>query len=210
MRLQTELRMAAVAAILACGASVIPTAWPHPAAAQGNPKLSNIVPPSAEMTIQAKITAINPSTREVTLQGRSGNSVTVTAGPVVRLEMLKVGDVVNAKYYRSVAFEIAGPQGGNGTPQSNTQMEEAVGQKAEAPGGIAVRETKVSGLVVAIDMAAHSVDLVNPSGGGIYTVEVTDPARIAMLSHIKVGDTITAVVSEALAVSIEPASKSLF
>lgn len=68
----------------------------------------------------------------------------------------------------------------------------------------------MSGLVVAIDMAAHSVDLVNPSGGGIYTVEVTDPERIAMLSQIKVGDTITAVVSEALAVSIEPASKSLF
>ncbi len=82
MRLQTELRMAAVAAILACGASVIPTAWPHPAAAQGNPKLSNIVPPSAEMNIEGgKITAIGPSTREVTLQGRSGNSVTVTAGP---------------------------------------------------------------------------------------------------------------------------------
>jgi hypothetical protein len=202
--------MATVAAILAGGTSVIPATWLHPAAAQGNPKLSNIVPPSAEMTILAKITAINPNTREVTLQGRSGNTVTMTAGPIVRLDKLKVGDVVNAKYYRSVAFEMSGPQGGNATPQSNNQQEQAVAQLAEAPGGIAVRETKVSGLVVAIDMAAHSVDLVNPSGGGIHTVEVTDPDRIAMLSQVKVGDTITAVVSETLAVSIEPASTSLF
>jgi hypothetical protein len=39
---------------------------------------------------------------------------------------------------------------------------------------------------------------------------VTDPARIAMLSQLKVGDTITAVVSQALAVSIDPAPKSWF
>ena len=70
--------------------------------------------------------------------------------------------------------------------------------------------TKVQGLVVGIDEAAHSLDLVNPSGGGIYTIEVTDPARIAMLSQVDVGDTITAVVSQALAVSIEPAPKSWF
>ena len=58
-------------------------------------------------------------------------------------------------------------------------------------------------------MAAHSIDLVNPSGGGVVTIDVTDPKRIAMLSDLKVGDTITAVVSQALAVSIEP-SKSWF
>ena len=42
----------------------------------------------------------------VTLMGASGAKVTVTAGPLVRLELLKVGDTVNAKYYRSVAFVV--------------------------------------------------------------------------------------------------------
>ena len=46
--------------------------------------------------------------------------------------------------------------------------------------------------------------------GGVYTLHVTDPARIPMLSSLKVGDTITAVVSQAVAVSIEPAPKSWF
>jgi hypothetical protein len=68
--------------------------------------------------------------------------------------------------------------------------------------------TKISGTVVGMDLAAHSIDVVNPSGGGIYTIDVTDPARIAMLSHLKIGDRVTAVISQALAVSIQPAPKS--
>ena len=122
--------------------------------------------------------------------------------------MLKVGDTVNAQYYRSVAFGISGPKGGNEASQSQNEMTEAIEQPAEAPGGVAARVTKVQGLVVGIDRAANSIDVVNPSGGGVYTIEVTNPERIAMLSQVKVGDTITAVVSQALAVSIEPASKS--
>ena len=208
MRACTILPMAAVATVLACGAIVIPSVLPHPAAAQQHPVLKNVIPESASMTIQAKITALNPNTREVTLQGPSGNTVTITAGPAVRLNMLKVGDTVNAQYYRSVAFGISGPKGGDKASASQNEMTEAIEQPAEAPGGVAARVTKVQGLVVGIDRAANSIDVVNPSGGGVYTIEVTNPERIAMLSQVKVGDTITAVISQALAVSIEPASKS--
>jgi Cu/Ag efflux protein CusF len=165
-----------------------------------------VVPESASITIHAKIQAIDPSTRQVTLTGRSGTSVTTVAGPNVRLELLKVGDTVNAKYYRSVAFLVSQP----GATAPEDQMTQMIAQPVQAPGGIGVRLTKVSGLVVGIDMAAHSIDVVNPSGGGVYTLDVTDPARIASLSQLKVGDTITAVISQALAASIEPASKSWF
>jgi len=41
-------------------------------------------------------------------------------------------------------------------------------------------------------------------------VDVTDPARITMLGTLKLGDTITAVISQAVAVSIEPAPTSWF
>jgi hypothetical protein len=73
-----------------------------------------------------------------------------------------------------------------------------------------VSKTEVSGLVVGIDLAAHSIDVVNPTGGGVYTLDVTDPARIAMLPQLKVGDTITAVISQALLISVVPAPKSWF
>jgi len=52
--------------------------------------------------------------------------------------------------------------------------------------------------------------LLRKHGGGVYTVHVTDPARIAMLSQVKLGDTIAAEISDAVAVSIEKARTSWF
>ena len=206
MRTRTSLSAAALAV-----AGAVSVGAPLTAAAQGSSTPQNVVPESESAVIHAKITAIDPSTRAVTLRGRSGHMVTLTAGPAVRLEMLKVGDTVNARYYRSVSFLVRPPSGGSGLPApSDDQISQVVAQNAQAPGGIGVRLTKISGTVVGIDMAAHSLDLVDPSGGGVYTIDVTDPARIAMLSELKVGDRITAVISQALAVSIEPAQRSFF
>jgi hypothetical protein len=208
MKTHSLLTTAAIA--IAAAVQVLPLALPQAAIAQANPVLSNIIPESEAVTLQAKITAIDPTNRWVTLAGASGHQVTIVAGPNVRLEMLKVGDRVNAKYYRSVGFVVSGPTGGNGVPVSEDSIAQIIARPAQAPGGVGVKLTKISGTVVGIDMAAHSVDLVNPSGGGVYTVDVTDPERIKMLGSLKVGDTVTAVISQALAVSIEPASTSWF
>ncbi len=170
-----------------------------------HPVLTNVVPQSERATVQATITAIDPTTRAVTLRGRSGSSVTVTAGPAVRLELLKTGQTVNADYYRSVGFVVTSPRGGNGTPVSNNETTRMLAPNLHTPGGVAVQTTKISGTVVGIDLAAHRIDVVNPSGGGVYTLDVTDPARIAKLPTLNIGDTVTAVVSQTLAVSITPA-----
>jgi len=195
---------AAAAAVILCGAFVLPAALPHPAAAQT--RLTNVVPESEAVTIHAKITAIDATKRKVTLTGRSGTPVTVTAGPAVRLEMLKVGDTVNAQYYRSVAFVVS--QRGAEVPDD--EIKRVAAQPVDAPGGVGVQVTQVTGLVVGIDLAAHSIDVVNPKGGEVFTVDVTNPARQAALPMLNLGDTITTVVSEAIAVSIQPAAKSLF
>jgi hypothetical protein len=183
---------------------------PSLAVAQANPKLENIVPESAAVSFAAKIRSIDPATREVVLVGRTGAPVRVIAGPAVRLELLKPGDTVSVRYYRSVAFFVSAPESSGGAPPPPDSVAAVLARPAEAPGGIGVRVTKVSGLVVGIDLAANSVDLIPPGGGGVYTVEVTDPARAAHLSQLRVGDTVTAVVSDALAISIQPAPKSWF
>lgn len=213
MRLDRFRATVGLSVIMLAAAAISPWALPNPAMAQDrppNPRLSNVIPRSAEVDIHAKITNINPSTREVTLQGRSGKSVTAVAGPNVRLEMLKVGDTVNAQYFSSVAFQISKSQPGNAAPQNENQMAQIIAQPATAPGGVAVRLTRLQGLVVGLDLAANEVDMVNPSGGGVYTIEVTDPARQALLSQLKIGDTVTAVVSQTLLVSVEPARRSWF
>jgi hypothetical protein len=194
----------AIATGLCLGTALAQTAAPP------NPTLSNVIPGSTQVSLQAKITAINPETRAVTLASATGNQVSVTAGPNVRLEMLKVGDTVNAQYYRSVAFEVVPPTPGNQAPVSNDWLQQIIAQGAQTPGGVGVRVTQIQATVVGIDLAANSIDVVNPSGGGVYTVRVTNPARIPMLSELKVGDTVSAVVSQAVAVSIEPAPRSWF
>jgi hypothetical protein len=141
----------------------------------------------------------------VTLVGANGNEVTVNAGPEVKLEMLHVGDTVTAQYYRSVAFEVVPSKPGNQAPVSNQSLEQAIARGGQAPGGTALRVTTIQATVVGIDVGAQNLDVVNPSGGGVYTIHVTDPERVAKLPTLKVGDTITAVISQALAVSIVPA-----
>jgi hypothetical protein len=209
MKHSTRAQLPAVIA-LAAVAITLPLGLSRPAAAQVNPTTTNLVPESEAVTIQARITALDPRTRAVTLVGASGERVTVIAGPAVRLEMLKVGDRVNAKYYRSVAFVVNPPRGGNGVPTSDNAITQIIAQPAQAPGGVALRLTRISGTIVGINMAAHSVDLVNPSGGPVRTLDVTDPSRIALLGTLNVGDTVTAVVSETLAVSIERAPRRWF
>lgn len=172
--------------------------------------MTNVIPQAESVTLQAKITAIDPNTRAVTLKGASGNSVTVTAGPLVRLNLLQVGQTVNAKYYRSVAFVVNPPRGGNGVPVSQTQFSQVTMQPVQAPGGVALRMVKISGTVVGVDLSSNSISVVNPSGGQVYTIDVTDPSRVAMLPSLHVGDTINAVVSQVLAVSITPAPKGWF
>jgi Cu/Ag efflux protein CusF len=184
---------------------------PHSASAQATtPVVQNAIPQSDEVTLQAKIKSINEATRAVKLVGPTGETVTVIAGPGVRLNLLKPGQTVNAQYFRSVAFTINPPQGGNGVPVSNDQWTQVTAQPVQAPGGVVVQVVKISGTVVSIDLAANTIGVVNPSGGLVTEFTATDPARIAALSSLKVGDTVTAIISQVLAVSIEPAKKRWF
>jgi hypothetical protein len=210
MQSYSSFTKATAAAIMFCAAPAVPLLIAHPANAQSSSTMENVVPQSEAVTLQAKITAIDTNTRAVTLRGPEGNSVTVIAGPIVRLNLLQVGQTVNVKYYRSVAFVVSPPKGGNGVPVTNDQFTRAIAQPTEAPGGVAVRVVKISGTVVSIDRSSNSIGIINPSGGQVYTIDVTDPARIAALGTLNVGDTVSAVVSEVLAVSIDPAPKSWF
>lgn len=206
----SKLSTASTAAALLAAALLLPLA--QPALAQGLSSgaapIASPVPLPTALSLHARITALNPSTRAVTLKGASGQSVTVTAGPAVRLDLLKVGDVVNAKYYRSVAFAVAPPASAGGAAADDGSAE-LLARPVAAPGGEALRVTRISAIVVGLDVDDHTVDVVDPTGGAVTTIAVTDPKRIAMLSKLNIGDTVTAVVTQALAVTIDPAPRDL-
>ena len=57
--------------------------------------------------VTATITAIDKATRDVTIKGRQGKEVTLTAGPQVRqFDALKVGDQVNVEYVEALTLEL--------------------------------------------------------------------------------------------------------
>lgn len=182
---------------LACGA--VTGILPQPAAAQR--QASNIIPPAAAVTMTAKIYALDQATRQVSLQEPMGKITTMKVGPAVRLEMLKVGDTVNAQYYRSVGFVASPP----GAPVPENEIAAALARPVEVPGGVIGQVTQISATVVAVDVPTNRIDVVNPKGGEVISVTVTDPARQAFLPKIRPGDTLTAVISETLAVAIDPA-----
>jgi hypothetical protein len=164
------------------------------------PVVTNAIPQGVEVTFQAKIKKINMTTREMTLQAPNGETNEVVAGPGIRLDLLKAGDTVTAKYYRSIAFVISTP----GEPVPPDQMAAMLARPVSAPGGIAVKEVQISGTVVGIDLSDNTVQVIPPGGGQVVTLQVTDPVRQAHLKDLKVGDTVTAIVSQALVISVEP------
>jgi hypothetical protein len=74
------------------------------------------------------------------------------------------------------------------------------------PAGAVGTRIVVTGTVVGVDLDAHTISLVDPSGGLVQTFTVTNPRRRqAKLRRVKVRDTLTAIGTEAFAVALDPA-----
>ncbi len=190
----------ALAGCLALGVAGLATPIPAWAQASGMGGIGS----SQTITVRAKVQAIDLATREVTMVGPEGNVFTVHAGDAVRnLDRVKVGDTVVATYYASIVLVLSAP----GTQVPDNQVNAAVARaaKGQMPAGALGTKMVVTGTVVSVDLAKHTISLVNPSGGKVQTFSVTDPRRQAALKRVKVGDSLTAVGTEAFAIALEPA-----
>ncbi len=156
------------------------------------------------VTITASVEAIDPETREVTLKGPLGNSVTFTVDKrVKRLNEVKVGDLVQADYYVSVAAEVRAP-----TPEEQEHPLVVLDAAAKAPPGTSpaaggLRRFKVVTTIEGLDRPTQTVTVKGPRGNYL-TARVADPKR---LTQVHIGDTIVVTYTEALAVSLEKAPK---
>ena len=147
--------------------------------------------------------AIDLAKREVTLVGPQGNVLVVHASDAVRnLDKVKVGDTVVATYYASIALVLSAP--GTKIPDNQATAAAVRVPKGQLPAGAVGTRVVVTGTVVGVDLDAHTISLVDPSGGLVQTFTVADPRRQAALRRVKVGDTLTAIGTEAFAVALDP------
>jgi type 1 fimbria pilin len=156
------------------------------------------------VTVRARVVAVNHRERTLTLRGPDGRSVTLVAGPDVRnFDQIKRGNDVVAHYRESVAFVLSRP--GEAVPDNSVAVGGARAPEGAMPAGAVARRITITGLVVGVDTTAHTISLVDPNGGGVRTIDVVDPQRQQQLTQVKVGDKLTVVFTQALALSVEPA-----
>jgi hypothetical protein len=182
---------------LACAAAFAPIMLSAPAAAQSNPTMTNVVPDGGQFAAQGKLQALDPGAMTLTLAPESGSPVPMTVAPGVDLSSVSVGDVADVHYTRSVTFVVGTPN----VPVGQVPATGNVGQVAQTPGGIGPGAAVIVGRVVKLN-GPSSFDVVNPAGGGIYTIKTTNPSREAAIGLLKVGDSITVSVSPITATSV--------
>lgn len=184
---------------LFCCATLLPaqTVTQTAAAKEGEEMVGQLV------EIRATVQAFDLEAREVTLKTEEGDVFTIEASEEARnLDQLEIGDLVEIQYYEQLTLLLEKVEDGMASMSEKMAGDRA--EKGEKPGGIKMREVTITAKIDAIDMEASTVTLTGPQGRSV-TLEVK-PER---LKNVKVGDLVSAVYSEALAISVSkvPADK---
>ena len=139
--------------------------------------------------------------RVVKLKGPKGNVFDLKVGEEAKnLPQVKVGDVVVAKYYESIAVEVKKPGEPGGMAASGAM---ATAKPGEKPAGVVANEVTITATVEAIDRKKTHVTLKGPEGNSVK-VKVQDPKN---LKNVIVGDPVVITYTEALALSVEKPKK---
>jgi Cu/Ag efflux protein CusF len=156
---------------------------------------------AATTVVTAKVVAVDPAQRTVTLQGASGKTRTIEVGDEVRnFDQIKVGDMVHAKYTQALALEL---KKGPATMQAPTEEQAITPAPAPGakPGGTVARKVTAVAEVIAVNHAKQMVTLRGPRGNEV-DVDVQDPSQ---LQNIKKGDHVQITYVEALAIAVTKA-----
>ena len=153
--------------------------------------------------ISATITAIDQKTREVTLQGPLGDTITLTASDAVaRLNEFAVGDHVQATFVESINGELRAP---TEEELKNPWVEvDAAGiADTDMPPGAAVgRAVKAVCTIEGMNRATRTVTVKDPRGN-FHVIADVNPAK---MEGVALGQTIVITYTRALALTLEKAS----
>ena len=150
---------------------------------------------AASVEARATVTAVDPSTRMVTLKTEDGQTLDVEAGPEVKnFDQIKVGDTVKATYMESVAFQVA-PKGE--TPGGAVQIADRI------PGGVAVgKQVTTSFKVASVDPATNILWVTLPDGN-TKKIQVQDPKAQERLKTLSPGNVVAVTYTQAMALQLE-------
>jgi hypothetical protein len=170
-----------------------------PAQAQTKASVSSRESTTAKVTVKS----VDMATRHVEVTGENGETFSIKAPPEARnIVNLKPGDTVAVTYTVSTEYVLSAPN--TPLPADAAGVIEARTAKGERPGGVVANKIVVTGTVLAIDVAKHTLKLASPQGGEVYNVSVKTTEGRKAMADMKVGDTITAYLTESLLLTVKP------
>jgi ribosomal protein S17 len=200
---------ALAAGVVASGTSVSvaqttsPPATKAPAAKPPAAKSPAAMPKTQEaavVTARGTVEAIDKEKQTVTIKGPQ-RTLTVQVQDPKKLEAIKVGDPVVAKYYEAIAYTVKKP--GTATPGVTAQQGTATSKPGQTPAGAVAEQISLTVTVVAIDKTKQTVTVKGPEGR-TETVKARDPKNLEALN---VGDLVEITYTRALAIALDKAPK---
>lgn len=150
--------------------------------------------------ISAVITDIDTASREVTLEGGLGNSITLTVGPdVSRFDEFKVGDLVVATYASSISGELRAPTEAELAEPIVVVDAGAVAPADMEPGAAVGRSVRAICTIEGMNRVTRTVMLKDPDGD-FHIIDDVDPAK---MEGVSLGDTVIITYTEAFALALE-------
>ena len=144
------------------------------------------------------VTAVDPKAKTVTFRGPRGQTATANVPNAQNLDQIKPGSRFKVLYTEAAAVSIKKGGGDPGTI-SETRVQPAA--KGANPGGFAVSEKQVTGVVEAVDRKNRYMSVRGPKGG---SVSVKVPEELKELDEISAGDRITLTYVQAVAADMMP------
>jgi hypothetical protein len=152
--------------------------------------------------VTAKVTAVDAANRTVTLQVKGHKPETYSVGPEVRrFNEVAVGDSVIVEYQEGLMLELQPAGAAPVEPQAAVTGGRAGSD--QAPGAAAAGGVRATVTVTAIDMK-HRIVVFRGPAGNLYEVKAGPNIH---LEKLKVGDNLLATYVQAVAVSLEKATK---
>ena len=165
-----------------------------PLGAAAQPSVAMIGEP-IEATVT--VTKVDAKARTVTIRGPAGNlHVLAVPEEAQNLDQVKPGDRFRMAYAEAMAVSV---KKGPGKPEGAIEEMVSVAPKGAKPGGYKVRTFHVTGVVEAIDYKKRHVALRGPKGSASFPVS----PDVKDLESVQVGDRVSIVYSQALALQME-------
>jgi hypothetical protein len=151
---------------------------------------------SNTITVRAKVEAIDTDTRTIAFSTADGGLLDVAlAGNVTNLDAIPDGSMADITY-NEVVMLLNLRQKGPGAQEAR--------KDASKPDAADVGAGRFTMTVVAVDLAANKVSVIDGRGGEVRTYAATSIAKQDMLKKIKVGDVVIGLTTPLTVTAVTP------